>query len=119
MNRWEVYWADVPFEEDPSQIKRRPVIIARDNTVYVLTLRVTSHEAREYDPYDYPLQEWQHANLTTASVVRIRKISQLRPDNIHEYIGKLHPVDILGIQNCMQRFIAERNRRRKSENDGI
>ena len=40
MNRWDVYWADVPFEEDALQGKRRPVVIASDRTVYVL--RVTS-----------------------------------------------------------------------------
>ena len=50
MNRWDVYWADVPFEEDALQGKRRPVVIASDRTVYVLVLRVTSHAARLDDP---------------------------------------------------------------------
>lgn len=36
MNRWDVYWAEVPFEEDPSQRKTRPVIIANDKVAYVL-----------------------------------------------------------------------------------
>ena len=55
MNRWDVYWADVPFEEDALQCKRRPVVIASDRTVYVLVLRVTSHAARLDGPYDYAL----------------------------------------------------------------
>lgn len=112
MNRWDVYWGDVPFEDDPTQIKRRPVIIAKDCAVYVLILRVTSHEARQNDPYDYTLQEWKYANLETESVVRIRKIAQLRPEHVHEYIGRLHPVDILGIQSRMQRYQEDRNRRK-------
>lgn len=57
MNRWDVYWADCPFEEDSAQCKRRPVIIARDGTCYVLVLRVTSQPARRDDPYDYVLRE--------------------------------------------------------------
>ena len=40
MNRWDVYWADVPFEEDALRGKRRPVVIASDRTVYVLVLRL-------------------------------------------------------------------------------
>ena len=39
MNRWDVYWADMPFEEDAAQVKRCPVVIAKDAIVYVLTLR--------------------------------------------------------------------------------
>lgn len=112
MNRWDVYWADVPFEEDPSQIKRRPVVIARDNTLYVLTLRVTSQAPRPNDSYDVVLQHWQYANLTQPSVVRVKKIAQLRPQSIFDRIGRLHPADIIEIQARMQKLQAERNRRR-------
>ena len=73
MNRWDVYWADVPFEEDALQCKRRPVVIASDRTVYVLVLRVTSHAARLDGPYGYALQGWCFAGLTKGSVVRVRK----------------------------------------------
>ena len=111
MNRWDVYWADVPFEEYPSQVKTRPVVIARDMTVYVLTLKVTSQDARDYDPYDYPLQYWREAGLTHESVVRIRKLSQLKPDAIKDRIGQLHRVDIVEIQKRMQRYLAENRKR--------
>lgn len=111
MNRWDIYWADVPFEEDPFQSKRRPVIIARNKVIYALVLRVTSHDVRKDDPYDYPLQEWEYANLSKESVVRIRKIAQIKPEHIHEYIGKLHPVDILEIQEHMRKY--QESRRRK------
>jgi mRNA-degrading endonuclease toxin of MazEF toxin-antitoxin module len=108
MNRWDIYWADVPFEEDSTQIKSRPVIIAKDNSIYALVIRITSQEARTSDPYDYPLHEWQYANLERPSVVRIRKIAQLKPDAIHDYIGRIHPADALEIQKCMDRFLRER-----------
>lgn len=112
MNRWDVYWAEVPFEEDPSQSKRRPVVIAKDNTLYVLTLRVTSQAARANDPYDVPLLHWQYANLTQPSVVRVKKIAQLKPQYVFDRIGRLHPADIIEIQSRMQKLQAERNRRR-------
>ena len=101
MNRWDVYWADMPFEEDAAQVKRCPVVIAKDAIVYVLTLRVTSHEARQADPYDYPLQFWQEAGLKRESVVRVRKLAQIRPEAIHGQIGRIHPADALEIQKLM------------------
>lgn len=104
MNRWDVYWAEVPFEENPLQSKLRPVVIALDKAVFVLTLKVTSHEAREYDPYDYVLQYWQQAGLSRESVVRIRKLSQLKPEAIKNRIGRLHRTDILEIQKLMNRY---------------
>ena len=107
MNRWDVYWADVPFEDAATQSKMRPVVIARDMTVYVLTLKVTSHDARDYDPYDYTLQYWQEAGLDRKSVVRIRKLSQLKPGAIKNKIGHLHRVDIVEIQRHMQRYLEE------------
>lgn len=112
MKQWDVYWADVPFEEDPSQIKTRPVIIAKNGVVYVLTLRVTSHEPRVYDPYDYPLKEWKAANLNKPSTVRIRKLAKLAPNAIRDQIGTLHPADVLEIQCRMQKYREERNRKR-------
>lgn len=111
MNRWDVYWADMPFEEDSTQKKRRPVIIAKDSIVYVLTLRVTSHDARQNDPYDYPLQFWQHAGLSKESVVRIRKLAQLKPEDIHEKIGQIHSSDALEIQKRMDQYRQERTAR--------
>lgn len=113
MKRWDVYWADVPFEDDPTQIKRRPVIIARDSVVYVLTLRVTTHSPRMCDPYDYQLIEWKYANLNSPSVVRIRKLAKLKPEEIHDYIGSLHPADRLGIQTKMNDYRNERDDMRR------
>lgn len=113
MNRWDVYWADVPFEDDPTQSKVRPVIIAKDSTVYVLTMRVTTHAPRDYDPYDYSLIEWQYANLSAPSVVRIRKLAKLPPEKILSHIGRLHPSDMLGIQTKMDEYKAARDRARR------
>lgn len=96
MERWDLYWADVPFEDDPSQKKLRPVVIMRDMVVYVLTLKVTSHDKRENDPYEYELLEWQEAGLYEPSVVRI-KLSQLKPEAFHGRIGRLSAADIAGL----------------------
>ena len=92
MNRWDVYWADVPFEEDALQGKRRLVVTASDRTV-ARWCCVASHAARLDDPYDYTLQEWIFAVLTKESVVRVHKIAQLRPEAIGNSTADCTSVD--------------------------
>lgn len=43
--RWEIWEADVPFEDKPGS-KRRPVLFLSETGMLVLSLKMTSHEAR-------------------------------------------------------------------------
>lgn len=110
MNRWDIYWADMPYEENPSESKMRPVIIAKDKSVYVLVIRVTSKHARDCDPYDYELQKWKEAGLDRPSTVRVAKIAQIRPDRIGDSIGRLALVDIAALQSVMANYKRHRQR---------
>ncbi len=103
MNRWDIYWADVPFEDDPSVSKKRPVIVAKDSSpVYVLTFKVTSKDVREYDPGDYPLMYWKESGLKKPCVARLLKICKLSPDVFGDYIGRVHAADAFRMQQIMQ-----------------
>lgn len=51
--------------------------------------------------------------MSCPSVVRIRKMAQLSPEQIGTYIGRLHLVDMVGIQIRMQAYRKERDARRK------
>lgn len=103
MNRWDVYWADFPFEET-SGSKERPIVICTDTAEYVLALRVTSHTARANSKYDYVLAFWAEAGLAKESVVRIDKIAQLEHSAIGEYIGRIQDADIVEIRKIMNRY---------------
>lgn len=104
MNAWEVYWAAFPYEDNPAQEKIRPVVIAKDNGIYVLTLKITTHDPRDDDEYDCELTYWREANLPYPSVVRLRKLAQLKPTAVQDYVGKLHPADIIDIQIKMKQY---------------
>lgn len=97
------------FEENASRVKRRPVIIAKDAAVYVLTLCVTSHGVWDTDHYDYQLQFWREAGLNLASVVRVSKLAQFKLEAVHERIGRLHPMDVVEIQKLMYKLYRTRN----------
>lgn len=108
MNRWDIYWADVPFEDNPQLSKIRPVIVCADRKVYVLAVKVTTHEKREINPYDYSLIFWRESGLPSESVVRIDKLSQLPPSAFGSFIGRVNPADAVEIQKRMTQYVQER-----------
>jgi len=108
LRRWEIYWADAPFEDDPAQSKLRPVVILNDKIVYVLASKITSHEARENAAYDHVVIHWEEAGLKKPSVVRVDKLLQLKPEQIKDRIGQLSLVDIAAIQKLMNDFMKRR-----------
>lgn len=93
MKQWEIWYADFPFE-DKAHSKDRPVIIINVEPLALLSVKVTSHNARDYDEYDTPIVHWQEANLREPSVARISKTIQLDKDKFRRKIGELHPNDI-------------------------
>ena len=89
MRRWDIYWTDVPYEEDPNIIKRRPVIIAKDKSpTYVLTFKITSKPARECDLGDYPLIYWKESGLreprASFKTLKLTKVKYKRGKQPHE-----------------------------------
>ena len=94
MTPWDIYIADVPFEDLP-QSKLRPVIILGDSVFVVDCLKMTSKPPR---PGEYALQKWQEAGLLKPTTVRISKRLLLNRNSLRKRIGALHPIDILEIQ---------------------
>jgi len=105
--RWEVWWAYVDYEDKPDAGKVRPVLIVNNKETYVFTLKMTSHEKREHDSYDYELKQWQHANLEKPTTVRVGCLYKLEHSSIKERIGRLHVVDIYEIQKLIDRRRSE------------
>lgn len=102
MNLWDIYWADVPFEDNPEIVKKRPVVIAKDGSpIYVLTFKVTSKGARESNPDDYALVYWKESGLEVPSTVRLSKVSQISPDKFGDYIGRVHAADAFRIRQII------------------
>lgn len=69
MSKWDVCFADVPFEE-MSASKVRPVLILDDSAVLIDCLKMTSHGPR---PGEYVLQDWQTCGLKKQTTVRLSK----------------------------------------------
>lgn len=96
---WDIWWANVQFEET-SEIKRRPVIILDTGEVFALSLKVTSHEARNVWG-EYEIVKWQSAGLPKPSTARLTQIYQIDYMAFSQKIGRLHPFDIANIQKLL------------------
>lgn len=94
---WEVWFANVRFEDDPTLSKSRPVLVISDHKVCILSLKITSKPPRNNFYGEYALLKWQEAGLDKQSTVRISKKLKLVERDFSYRIGRLAPIDILNV----------------------
>ena len=98
---WDVWLANVRFEDTP-ETKKRPVVITETGESFILALKVTSHEPRNMWG-EYRLIEWRAAGLQRQSTVRISKRLKLPESAMVHRIGTLHAADVVAIRSIMVR----------------
>jgi len=99
MKRWEIYWAEVPFEEkDGSKI--RPVVILNDRTAFVISFGIYSASPRPFTN-DFPIRDWKQTGLDHESTIRVDRRIKIEKQQIHDKIGELSKRDsmILALYN--------------------
>ncbi len=99
---------EFPLEENLSQTINRPVIVLDENTLGVLSVKITKHMPRVEDTYDTPILYWQEANLRLASTARVSKVFLLPQDSFIFKIGDLHPDDLQRIEGMYQKYLREK-----------
>lgn len=95
---WDIYFAEVFFEDKPTESKMRPVLISGDNVAYLLIFKITSHEPRTKYIYDYSIMDWEQAGLKKPSTIRLGSKLKIQKENIIKRIGRLSQADILRIK---------------------
>lgn len=97
--RWEIWEANVPFEEG-NMSKKRPVLILSEDKMLVLSLKMTSHEPR-YKKLEgeYEIMKWEEAGLLKPTVIQCSKLLRLcRNQMTNKQYGRLSATDIIGLQ---------------------
>lgn len=102
MNEGEVWAVDFPFEDDPLQSKIRPCIILDVDTLVVLSIKVTSHVAR--DEFDVPIFKWAFANLVEPSFARVSKVLALPKSSFIKKYGELDEQDFKNITHKFMEY---------------
>lgn len=106
-NKGEVWFVEFPLEEDNTKTINRPVIVLDENTLGVLSVKITKHSPSKEDPYDIPILYWQEANLRLASTARVSKVFLLSPDSFIFKIGNLHQDDLDRIEEMYKKYLEE------------
>jgi hypothetical protein len=96
-NPWEVWAADVKFEDSP-EVKRRPVLILENKQIYAVCLKMTGTEPR---CGEYALSNWTSVGLKKQTTVRIGKVLHMTQSDLKYKIGDLSPLDIANIQSIL------------------
>lgn len=91
----EIVWTWVPFEEDHSQGKDRPVLLVGRDGEYLLALMMTSkdHNNREHaDPNYLDIGSGSWDPQGRASEVKLNRVIRVRPDSMRRE-GAIMPED--------------------------
>jgi len=100
-NKWEIWRANVRFEEDASLSKERPVLIinpeSENKIAFALTCYITSKPPRPFDDMDYDILKWREAGLDGPSTIRLNKRIEIKKSSLLFKVGKLKTYDILQI----------------------
>ena len=108
--RFEIWFADMPYFDNPEQSKQRPVLVIDwngDSCVAVIT-KVTSR-TWHHDDGDIPLLDWSSAGLLRESVVRCSQIAKVpRTGFLREKpFGRLSKRDAIRVTRELMRLHPE------------
>lgn len=104
--QWEVWSAKFAFEDDPNNVKTRPVLVLENKELYpILTAKITKHSARRNYSGEYEIKEWQEIGLRVPSTIRLSKRLLLQEADFNSKIGKLKPIDIIGVQEKLKEIL--------------
>lgn len=104
-HKGEVWFVGFPFEENPNEILNRPVIVLDEDSLGVLSVKITKHKVRIEDPYDTPILYWNQAHLKFSSTARVSKVITLKPEAFITKIGDLHPDDLKNIEDVYMHYV--------------
>lgn len=96
-NKWELWFADVYFEDNPTISKKRPVLVLSRTEAIVLCNKITSHAPRLNCQGEYQLKDWKNAGLLKPSTIRLSQRFKLNIDKFIFKIGRLSSSDVLAI----------------------
>lgn len=92
--KWDIWYADVAFEDMPNESKIRPVLIIDSNKPIILTLKMFSHKPFSKSQENmYLIQDWQKAGLSNPTVINVKSPVFLDLKFFKKKIGVLQAKD--------------------------
>ena len=94
---WSVWIAQVKFSDD-TDVKKRPVVVLKDNAVACICMEVTSQRKRYR--HRYKIKNTKFAKLDKESWVKFEQI-EIDSDKFCYMVGMLDVEDVIGLKRWM------------------
>lgn len=101
IEKWEIWNADLRFEDNPAEVKRRPVLIIDHEKLTVVVLKITSKPPKEEFFGEYEISLWKEAGLDKPSVVRSTRRARIDITDLVSKRGKLQARDIAVVSQLL------------------
>lgn len=98
MERYDIYWALIPFEETDAE-KSRPALVITEVSDQVMFLKITT-KGKTPD-FHMTITEWEKAGLTEPSYISYQPFYRIEKDKIGDKIGRLQQIDIFRLENYL------------------
>ena len=113
MKKFDIYWINISFEDNPSQSKIRPAVVIDPSETSFLALNISTNL---YTPVpNYELEDYLDEGLRKPSTVILKRYVKPSPPEIKEFIGHLTKKDEEGLTELMKKF-PPKNESLKEEN---
>lgn len=113
MEKFDICWVSIPFEENPSQSKMRPVVVIDPELDLMLTLKLITN-LRTPVP-NYELEDYFEEGLSKPSAVVLKRYYKASSESLGDLIGHLTKKDEEGLTELMKKF-PPKNESLKEEN---
>ena len=100
-NRWDVWLAEVKYE-DSDEVKERPVLIYNETEVFIVGFKGTSSIRKGDD--EYTLIDWKKAGLLHETNFRLSKKLRIEKSKFKRKIGTITKNDRIIIEFRLRYF---------------
>ena len=98
---WEVWLVDMPFEEGIGS-KLRPGLVIRQEDIYYIVGKMTTHPPRDNFPYEYVVRNWKGAGLNRPTTLRLSQMVRLDIGRFRKKLGTIQLEDMVQIRKILK-----------------
>lgn len=113
MEKFDIYWIDIFYDDDPSKFKTRPAVVIDPEKETLLTLKLSTNLLTPVPNYE--LEDYKEEGLKKPSTVILKYFIKPSPSAIKGFIGHLTKKDEEGLTELIKKF-PPKNESLKEEN---